>query len=84
MALAGVSLMIEMLYHLQLNEALGPQMKFLGLMVNAKGVGSWVGAGLAVLVGSGLFEMARRLFVKKWGRAQEEIEAQIKLREAAV
>jgi branched-chain amino acid transport system permease protein len=84
LALAGVSLMIEMLYHLQLNEALGPQMKFMGLMVNAKGVGSWLGAGLAVLVGSGLFEMARRLFVTKWGRAQEEIEAQIKLREAAV
>ena len=84
LALAGVALMIEMLYHLQLNEALGPQMKFLGLMVNAKGVGSWLGAGLAVLVGAALFEMARRLFVQKWGRAQEEIEAQIKLREAAV
>jgi branched-chain amino acid transport system permease protein len=84
LALAGVSLMIEMLYHLQLNEALGPKLKFLGLMVNAKGVGSWLAAGLAVLVGAVLFEMARRRFVQKWGRAQEDIEAQIKLREAAV
>ena len=83
-ALAGSAAMIEMLYHLQLNEALGPQMKFLGLTLNAKGVGSWVGAGLVLVAGVVLFELARRRFVKKWSDAQEQIEAQIKQREAAV
>ena len=34
--------MIEMIYHLQLNEALGPEMQFLGLTLNAKGVDSLV------------------------------------------
>ena len=83
-ALAGSAAMIEMLYHLQLNEALGPQMKFLGLTLDAKGTGSWLGAALVLLVGVVLFELARRKFVKKWSDAQEQIEAQIKQREAAV
>ena len=83
-ALAGSAAMIEMLYHLQLNEALGPQMKFLGLTLDAKGTGSWLGAALVLLVGVVLFELARRKFVKKWSDAQEQIEAQIKQREAAI
>ena len=83
-ALAGSAAMIEMLYHLQLNEALGPQLKFLGLTLDAKGTGSWVGAALVLLVGVVLFEWARRKFVKKWSDTQEQIEAQIKQREAAV
>ena len=83
-ALAGSAAMIEMLYHLQLNEALGPQMKFLGLTLDAKGTGSWLGAALVLLVGVVLFELARRKFVKKWSDAQEQIEAKIKQREAAI
>jgi branched-chain amino acid transport system permease protein len=82
--LVGVAVMIEMLYHLQLNEALGPQMKFLGATVNAKGLDSWFGACFILLVGVALFELARRQFVKEWGQAQEEIEREIKQREAAV
>lgn len=83
-ALAGSAAMIEMLYHLQLNEALGPKLKFLGLTLDAKGTGSWLGAALVLVVGVVLFELARRKFVKKWSDAQEQIEAQIKQREAAV
>jgi branched-chain amino acid transport system permease protein len=82
--LLGAGVMIEMVYHLQLNEALGPNMKFLGATLNAKGFDAWFGACFVLLVGVLLFEVARRQFVREWGRTQEEIEREIKKREAAV
>jgi len=80
--LVGGGAMIEMLYHLQLNEALGPQMSFMGASLNAKGVDAWFGAGFVLLVGAALFELARRQFTREWGEIQEEIEKEIKRREA--
>jgi branched-chain amino acid transport system permease protein len=80
--LAGASAMIEMLYHLQLNEALGPEMSFLGATLNARGVDSWVGAGLVMVTGAALFELSRRHFARQWGEVQEEIEKDIKRLEA--
>ncbi len=82
-ALAGAGAMIEMVYHLQLNEVLGPQMNFLGMALNAKGWGSWLGSLAVLAVGVVLFELARRRFVPLWGRIQEDIEAEIKRREVA-
>jgi branched-chain amino acid transport system permease protein len=82
--LVGTAAMIEMLYHLQLNEALGPQLKFMGATLNAKGFDSWFGACFVVLLGLALFEVVRRQFVKEWGQTQEAIEREIKQREAAV
>ncbi len=82
-ALIGVAAMIEMLYHLQLNAALGPQMHFLVTTLDAKAAGSWVGAVVLLLVGVGLFEAVRRRFRGVWGTIQEEIDHETKLREAA-
>ena len=82
--LLGAAVMIEMVYHLQLNEALGPRMKFLGAWINANAFDSWFGSVFVMLVGLGLFEMVRRQFVIEWGRTQEEIEREIKRREAAL
>ncbi|HYN58562.1 MAG TPA: branched-chain amino acid ABC transporter permease [Rubrivivax sp.] len=81
LALAGASAMIEMVYHLQLNQVQGPSMRFLGVTLNAKGVGSWAAAAAVLALGLVLFEQARRRFVPRWGRIQEEIEAEIKRRE---
>jgi branched-chain amino acid transport system permease protein len=81
--LVGIAAMIEMLYHLQLNAALGPQMHFLVTTLDAKAAGSWVGAVVLVLVGAGLFEAVRRRFRGVWGTIQEEIDHETKLREAA-
>jgi branched-chain amino acid transport system permease protein len=81
--LAGAGAMIEMTYHLQLNEAIGPELKFMGATLNAKGFDSWFGATLVLVVGIALFEMVRRQFLRQWGRIQEEIETEIKKREAA-
>ncbi len=83
-ALLGASVMIEMVYHLQLNVALGDQMKFMGATINTKGLDSWFGAAFVLLVSTALFEITRREFVRQWGSAQEEIEREIKKRELAL
>jgi branched-chain amino acid transport system permease protein len=82
--LLGAGAMIEMIYHLQLNVALGSEMKFLGMPLDAKGLNSWFGAGFVLLTGIGLFEMARRQFLIEWSIIQEDIEKEIKRREAVL
>jgi branched-chain amino acid transport system permease protein len=80
--LTGAAAMIEMVYHLQLNEALGTTVRFMGAPLDAKGVDSWFGAAFVLLTGLGLFEVARRRFAHEWGELQGEIEREIKRREA--
>ena len=82
-ALIGAGAMIEMVYHLQLNSALGDTLKFMGVTLNAKGVDSWFGAVFVMLTGLGLFEAARRHFLIEWGDIQIDIEKEIKRRETA-
>ncbi|MFM7002940.1 MAG: branched-chain amino acid ABC transporter permease [Limnohabitans sp.] len=82
-ALIGAGAMIEMVYHLQLNSALGDTLKFMGVTLNAKGVDSWFGAVFVMLTGLGLFEAARRQFLMEWGDIQIDIEKEIKRRETA-
>ena len=82
-ALIGAGAMIEMVYHLQLNSALGNTLKFMGVTLNAKGVDSWFGAVFVMLTGLGLFEAARRHFLIEWGDIQIDIEKEIKRRETA-
>ena len=82
-ALIGAGAMIEMVYHLQLNSALGNNLKFMGIVLNAKGVDSWFGSAFVMLTGLGLFEAIRRHFLIEWGEIQIEIEKEIKRREAA-
>jgi branched-chain amino acid transport system permease protein len=82
-ALIGAGAMIEMVYHLQLNSALGNNLKFMGIVLNAKGVDSWFGSVFIMLTGLGLFEAMRRHFLIEWGDIQIEIEKEIKRREAA-
>jgi branched-chain amino acid transport system permease protein len=79
--LLGAAAMIEMVYHLKLNAALGPELKFLGATLNAHGVDSWFGAAFIMFTGLGLFELARRHFARQWGEIQEFIEKETKRRE---
>jgi branched-chain amino acid transport system permease protein len=81
-AFGGGAAMIEMLYHLQLNQALGPKLPFLGATLDASRPDAWFGACFALLTGASLFELTRRHFAAQWGSAQEEIEKEIKHREA--
>jgi branched-chain amino acid transport system permease protein len=80
-ALVGAGAMIEMVYHLKLNAALGPELAFVGVPLNAHSLDSWFGAGFVLLTGIGLFELARRHFLRQWGEIQAFIEKEIKRRE---
>ena len=71
--LAGAAALIEMIYHIQLNMALGPELHFLGVTLNVASMASWLGAVVALLVGAGLFELARRRFAVQWSDVQTEI-----------
>ncbi|MDM0071313.1 branched-chain amino acid ABC transporter permease [Variovorax sp. J31P207] len=79
----GAAALIEMIYHIQLNSALGPNLPFMGVSLDTSGVASWLGASLILVVGLVALEFARRRFVRAWGTAQEQIEAEIKRRELA-
>lgn len=81
-ALLGAAAMVEMVYHLQLNQALGSQLTFIGVGLNAKSVSSWLSAAVVMFAGLGVFEITRRRFAKQWSAAQEYIEMEIKRRES--
>jgi branched-chain amino acid transport system permease protein len=79
--LAGAGAMIEMVYHLQLNTAMGDAVQFLGVTLYAKEANSWFGALFVALTGLGLFELTRHHFRQQWAEIQTDIEKEIKRRE---
>ena len=82
LGLAGAAAMIEMIYHLQLNAAMGSELKFAGVMLDAGSLHSWFGSAFVMLTGVGLFEVTRRQFTHDWDESQVFIEKEIKRREA--
>ena len=81
-AILGLAAIVEMIYHIQLNSALGPVVPFLWAKLNTQGVDAWAGAIFVVITGVALFEVARRSYKHQWDGIQEEIERDIKRREA--
>ncbi len=79
--LAGAGAMIEMVYHMQLNTALGDEVRFLGVTLNATEASSWFGSIFVALTGLGLFELTRYHFKQQWAEIQTYIEKEIKRRE---
>jgi branched-chain amino acid transport system permease protein len=82
LGLAGLAAMVEMVYHLQLNAAMGSDVRFAGFHLTTDSPHNWVGCVLISLTGFGLFEVARRQYLHDWGVSQEFIEKEIKRREA--
>jgi branched-chain amino acid transport system permease protein len=80
--LLGAAGMIEMVYHLKLNAALGPELQFLGSTLNAHAAGSWFGCAFVMATGLAMFEITRRHFMRQWGDIQGFIEKEMKRREA--
>ncbi len=81
-ALAGSAAIIEMVYHVQLDAALGSTIKFLGGVLDTKAAAHWVGAVVVMVIGVTTFEFARRRFARRWSDIQQFIEREIKRREA--
>jgi len=79
----GAAAMIEMLYHLQLNESMGSTLKFLGTTLDAKSASSWLVSLVIAVIGLVALEYTRRRFARHWGDVQGEIEAAIRAREMA-
>jgi branched-chain amino acid transport system permease protein len=80
--LTGAAALIEMVYHLQLNDTLGPELNYLGLTLSVHSALHWAGAVLLTGVGIGLFELVRRRFAVRWGAIQHEIETAVRRRES--
>ena len=81
--LLGAGAMVEMIYHLKLDAALGDDLKYLGMTLHPSQVGSWFGAAFVTLTGLGIFELTRRQFSLQWAAIQTDIEKEIKRRETA-
>lgn len=80
--LAGAAAIVEMVYHTQLKDTMGQTVDFLGVALDTHSFDTWFGAVFVLLTGLGLFEMARRRYLRDWGETQEWIEREIKRREA--
>jgi branched-chain amino acid transport system permease protein len=80
-ALAGAAAMIEMMYHLQLNAALGSSLRFVGATLDAKTPLSWGGALALLVLGGALFEWLRRGLARILGTIQQEIEQTLQQQE---
>ena len=72
-----------MVYHLELNQALGPVMRFGGLALDASRAPAWLLAAALLAAGGALFELARRRFRMRWDEAQVDIGRAITRKEAA-
>ena len=81
--LAGAGAMIEMVYHLQLNGAMGDDVHYLGLTLHAHSAAHWVAAGAVFAVGVFLLDRARRVYAARWGEVQAEIENAARVAEGA-
>ena len=76
--IVGGAAIVEMIYHLQLNAALGSQVSFMGVQLDTSSASTWTVAVAIFVVGLGLLEVTRRWCLRRWERIQEEIEEAIK------
>ena len=77
-ALTGAAALIEMIYHRQLNSALGANVGFMGMQLDTSAAATWTMAVVVFVVGMGLLEVGRRVTARRWGQIEEAIEESIK------
>ena len=70
----GAVMFIEMLYHITLDAANGPEMDLFGRAISTAKAGPWLLALLVVVVGAVAFRLLRPGFLQVWGNANTEIE----------
>lgn len=74
----GASALIEMVYHHQLNSAMGTTLRYLGAQLDTASALHWIGALVVAGVGALLLRHVVRGLTRVWGQAQGEVEAHIK------
>ena len=77
-ALLGVVIAIEMLYHLTLDAVNGTELKLFGMMVDTAQPLGWVVAGALFVIGAFGFWQAKKGFAHVWGAANSDIEELIR------
>ena len=81
--LLGAGAVVEMIYHLQLNDTAGPELGYLGLQLSVGSALHWLAAVAVLAAGVGLLEALRRPFARRWAAIQQDIEAAVRRREGA-
>ncbi len=81
-ALVGAAALIEMVYHLQLNDSGQSQLNFLGVPLDTARAAHWTGALAVLLAGGSVFEWIRRGFSQRWGAIQQDIETALQRKAA--
>jgi branched-chain amino acid transport system permease protein len=71
--LAGLIGLVEMIYHFERGEELGEAFELFGLEVDAGHAGSWLAAGVAVLLGLALLRPAICLVRRNWASVHAEL-----------
>ncbi len=72
--LLGAGAMIEMVYHLQLNSAMGDSVHYGGLTLHARSAAHWLISAAVFAAGAFVLDRARRRYAAEWGQIQSEIE----------
>jgi branched-chain amino acid transport system permease protein len=70
----GITVVVEMLYHRQLNAGLDPVLLMYGMPWDTGIAMPWVQAGVLATVGFAMFEWGRRRFMAAWSHVQVSIE----------
>lgn len=81
--LLGAGAVVEMIYHLQLNDTSWPELGYLGLKLSVGSALHWLAALAVLAAGLGLLEMLRRPFMRRWAAIQQDIEAAQRRRQGA-
>jgi branched-chain amino acid transport system permease protein len=71
----GITSLIEMIYHYQLESANGTTTSLWGLTVDTATPIAWIAAAVLLAIGCLLMRYASRFFKRAWSSAQTEIQA---------
>ena len=82
--LVAVAALVEMVYHRQLNAAMGSVVNFMGVALDTTSAQSWLGLCAVLALGAWAFALAQRRFGVRWDAAQEAIEKETNTAGAAL
>jgi branched-chain amino acid transport system permease protein len=74
MCALGFSALVEMVYHRQLNAAMGPVLRFLGMALDTSTAAHWCGLLSYLFIVVSGFEWSRRRFALQWDMQQKRLE----------